>query len=166
MIKRFFIAVFFLIFIASFSYADPLVEAGKPFPELNLKIAAQTRQKAAVSVPKIVVFFTSWSKSSGKEIDNLLELDKKFGKKIDIAAVSFDNDLKTVSDFIKDRGINFTVFFDEELFSLNHYQILVIPTTFIVKADGTTKNIFVDFDDNVGKAIEASIKEEIKTQPK
>lgn len=137
-----FLIVFFVVCSASFAE----IKIGEKFPVTFFKVAPK---------PQIVVFFTSWSETCQKEIKALSAIYDKLKKRgVEVTAVSLDDDADMLSAYIKKEKVPFAVTHDIELVSPEKYQILVIPTTFIVKKDGTIKQIFVDFDENVMNAIE------------
>ncbi|NQU16628.1 MAG: TlpA family protein disulfide reductase [Candidatus Saganbacteria bacterium] len=162
MIRKILAGTIILLVLSIAAGASSAIKVGVQFPPLKLK-AINSSSSVPINGPQIVTFFASWSKTCLKEIKALKEIQEKFKKQpLNITAVSFDSDKKALSDFLDSEKITFAVMHDAQLTSPGRYQILVIPTTYIIKADGTIKNIFVDFDSNVNKAIEASLKEEFK----
>ena len=137
-------------------------DAASLFPSLDLKqVDGSSYSLKSSPGAKVVVFFASWSKSCINELKALEKLYSKYKKeKLEVIAVSFDDDLAALSDFVKKEKLSFTVLHDAELISPGRYEILVIPTTYILKPDLTVKSIFVDFDDNVNKSIEGLLQTE------
>ncbi|OGC05201.1 hypothetical protein A2276_04605 [candidate division WOR-1 bacterium RIFOXYA12_FULL_43_27] len=130
---------FFILLITCCTTSFAEVKIGREFPVTFFKLAPK---------PQIVFFFASWSEPCQKEMAALSALYEKLKKKgIEITAVSLDEDSEVLS-------APFPVVRDFDLVSPEKYQILVIPTTFVLNKDKTIKSVFVDFDDNVKKAIE------------
>ena len=103
--------------------------------------------------PVLLVFFTSWSKSCQAELTDLREIYKSAD--FEILAVSFDKKQKELRSFISKEKIPFPVLVDKNLSLLDKFQVLILPTTFCIGRNGAIEKIFVDYDDNVKKAVTA-----------
>jgi len=110
--------------------------------------------------PVVVFFFTSWARSCVNESEylNLLYGAHK-EKGLTVLGVAFDRKLSSLNAFAEEKGIKYDILLDPKLSTLNAYRILVIPTTVIIDRSGKIKNIYIEFDDNVQKAIEKDVKE-------
>lgn len=102
----------------------------------------------------ILTFFTSWSKSCQAELDNLQAIYGANRSDLEILAVSFDKKTKDLKTFLAKTNLPFPVLQDKKLLSIDTYQILIIPTTFCINRNGVIEKVFVDYDDNVKKALE------------
>lgn len=108
----------------------------------------------------VLSFFASWSKSCQKEMSFLRELNTQYQKEgLKILGVSFDRKTKGLQSFIKDKKIDFEILYDKKLSTLDDFQILIIPTLLVINSDGTLKNIYIDFDENVEEALAKEIQE-------
>ena len=141
--------------------AEPAPLVGSAAPDLNLPVVsgrAVSLQDLRGSKKVILVFFTSWSKSSQEQLAALNELYRPDKSNLEVIAVSFDKKSKELKSYLTQAGLAFPVLQDKKLTSIDPYQIVIIPTTFCLDRDGTIKKIFVDYDDNIKKALEAWLK--------
>ncbi|MBU0574505.1 MAG: TlpA family protein disulfide reductase [Candidatus Margulisbacteria bacterium] len=152
--KLIFLLVFAVFFCCAVSANDGPA-AGDISPDLTLKdlsgkpfILSDNFNKDTV----ILVFFASWSKSCQNELEYLSTIENAR-----VVAVAFDRNVDNLKEFIKEKEIKFTVLTDKKLISMNDFRLLIIPTTFVIDKNGKIKNIYVEFDDNVQKAIEADL---------
>ncbi len=161
MLKRALFILFLLIVFAISSLAiNSPIKVGEQFPKLALKdIDGKEFVLESGKNPTLVLFFASWSTVCREELLFIKDL-KPEG--VDIIAVAFDKDKKVLKDYVSENKLPFTILQDTNLVSPQRYQILVIPTTYVLKSDGTIKNIFIDFDKNVGKSLSSSIKTLLK----
>jgi len=143
--------------------AKPSLKISSPPPSLSLPdLNGTTVELEDYLGEKIIVlsFFASWSKSCREEILFLNELDRKYSaKEAKIIGVSFDRKLKSLESFISENRIRFEILHDKKLKTLKDFRILIIPTLFVIDRDGNLANIYVDFDENVEKAVSQEIKQ-------
>jgi peroxiredoxin len=138
--------------------AEPSPKVGSVAPELELP--SISGQSVSLQSPRgekkvILAFFTSWSKSCQAELDALADLYGKNRGALEVLAVSFDKKSKDLKNYLAKADLPFPVLVDKKLSTLDTFQILIIPTTFCINEDGVIEKVFVDFDDNVEKAVEA-----------
>jgi len=159
--KKYIVVAGLLILCSTIVFAAITVKVGAPFPVLSLKSYVPSKTPTT----QLVVFMTTWSKSSQAELEALKKVYGRYQKKgLRIVGVSFDEKEATIDSFVADNKIPFTILHDKKLSSPSRYQILVIPTTFLVSADGKIKKIYSDFDSNVLRSIEDALKEEFKSR--
>jgi peroxiredoxin len=130
--------------------------AGKP-----VNLTDQLGTKAT-----IVAFFTSWSQSCRQEIALLQELaeqDQNSGLKI--IGVSFDRKTEELKKFLADNKLTFPIAHDRKLTTLKEYRILIIPTLFVLDAEGKISNTYVDFDSNVAETVRNEVKGLLAPEP-
>jgi len=101
----------------------------------------------------VLMFFASWSKSCQDELQTLAELRADGQNSFEVLAVSFDNKTKDLRTFLSRSPLPFPVLHDKKLSYIDAFQILIIPTTFCIDRNGVIERIFVDYDDNVKKAV-------------
>ncbi len=106
----------------------------------------------------VLTFFTSWSKSCQQELGALGGLYAANRSRLEVVAVSFDKKTKDLKNYLAAADLPFTVLQDKKLAAIDSYQIIVIPTTFCINDQGTIEKVFVDYDDNVQKALEEWLK--------
>lgn len=152
MLKKIIIGISILLICSVAATASNKIAVGQKFNFPNFSIINSS--KTISNAPTIIVFGAVWSKSCQKELSFL----NKFDDKINIVLVSLDTKKSGVLSFINTYNVKYTVQQDIKLSSPGEYQILVIPTTFVVDKKGIIKKILIDFDDNVKKAIEKAIR--------
>ncbi|MBU0630131.1 MAG: TlpA family protein disulfide reductase [Candidatus Margulisbacteria bacterium] len=145
----FFAAAILLIGAAT---ADVSSNLGLELPTIELPALDGKLTSLQDNEKTVLVFFTSWSKSSQSNLAYLQSLREKENL-INIVGISFDKKAKTVQDFVAENKISFPILIDKKLTSINKLKLLVIPTTFCINSSGVIEKIFVDYDDNVKKAL-------------
>jgi peroxiredoxin len=141
--------------------AEPAPLIGTAAPDLSLTAVnghVVNLQDYLGSKKIILVFFTSWSKSCQGELDALNELYRSNKANLEVVAVSFDKKSQDLKSYLTQANLAFPVLQDKKLASIDPYQIVIIPTTFCLDRDGTIAKVFVDYDDNVKKALEEWLK--------
>jgi peroxiredoxin len=141
--------------------AEPAPKVGCPAPALELTtLNGQTIKLQDYQGKKNVVltFFASWSKSCQEELKAWQELYGDNRSALEVLAVSFDKKSKDLKAFLAKTDPPFPVLYDKKLATIDNFQILIIPTTFCINRDGVIEKIFVDYDDNVQKAVAAWLK--------
>jgi len=145
-----------LVFCFSTAFAEPAPKIGYPAPILelpNLDGKSINLKNYADAKPLILVFFASWSKSCQTEMADLQKLYAGSKGNLKVVTVSFDKKTKDLTTYITKNSILFPILTDKKLSSLDKFQILILPTTFCVNRHGIIEKIFVDYDDNVKKAL-------------
>jgi cytochrome c biogenesis protein CcmG/thiol:disulfide interchange protein DsbE len=143
--------------LSSPAWSETAPQVGCQVPELAFKtVTGKTisLQERLGREKVVLTFFTSWSKSCQAEIKALNELAAANPAKLQVLAVSFDKKSKDLLSFLDRTDPCFPVLHDKKLSAINTFQILIIPTTFCLNRDGVIEKIFVDYDENVKKAIE------------
>ena len=86
-------------------------------------------------------FWATWCPPCRKEIPDIIELSKEFSENdVLVLGVSMDRDdeaLKTVSKFVRLKNMPYTVLVGNDQVADAFDGIGAIPTTFIIKADGS-----------------------------
>jgi peroxiredoxin len=152
---------FLVLFIIALISLPAWAEIGSPpppfkLPDLNGRtvMLQDHLKKDAV----LISFFTSWSKSCAEEISFLQSLSKKYKEKgLTVIGISFDRKAAELRSFASKNKIDFTILQDRKLQMLKDYRILIIPTLFVIDKEGNIKSIYVDFDQNVEKAVSEEI---------
>ena len=82
----------------------------------------------------LVNFWATWCPPCIKEIPDLLNLEKRFEKDIEIIFVSVDsNPAKVVPKFLKNNELeNFQTYIDKKLNLTKELEVKVMPTTLII----------------------------------
>jgi peroxiredoxin len=130
------------------SVGDLLPDISLPDPDGKIVNLSEFTGK-----PLILVFFASWSQSCQNELLALQELKAQYGSSLEVVAISFDKTAKSLKEYLSTEKFTFNILIDKKLVSLNKFAVLIIPTTFLVGADGKIRSILVDYDDSVKKAL-------------
>jgi peroxiredoxin len=144
-----------IVGFAAAAETAPKVGSEAPALELsNLDGKAVSLQSYKENKKVILTFFASWSKSCQEELKALQALYTEKKNKLEILAVSFDKKTKDLKAYLSKADLSYPVLHDKKLSSIDAFQILIIPTTFCINREGVIEKIFVDYDDNVNKALE------------
>lgn len=144
-----------IVGFAAATETAPKVGLEAPALELsNLDGKAVSLQSYKENKKVILTFFASWSKSCQEELKTLRAVYAKNNDRLEILAVSFDKKAKDLKAYLSKTALPFPVLYDKKLSTIDAFQILIIPTTFCINREGVIEKIFVDYDDNVNKALE------------
>jgi peroxiredoxin len=140
----------------NFSSEESSVAIGSEAPGLELTTLDGKNvnlQKYFGARPTILAFLASWSKSCQVEFSDLQKLYAGQSVSLEVLAVSFDKKNKDLKAYLAKNEITFPVLLDKKLSALDRFKIIIIPTTFCVNRKGVVEKIFVDYDENVKKAL-------------
>lgn len=105
----------------------------------------------------LIDFWATWCPPCRKEIPSFINLYKKYKDQgLEIIGISLDQDMNKVRNFVKEKGITYTVLIGNKNVAQDFGGIQGIPTTFIVDRKGTI--VFKQ----VGLAPEEKFEAEIK----
>ena len=76
---------------------------------------------------------------------------------LQIIGISFDQKTEDLQKLIDEQNLKFTLLKDPKLISAKPYQILVIPSIFLIGSDNRLVELIVDFDENIPNKIEESL---------
>lgn len=147
-----------IIGLAAAAEPSPKIGFAAPTLELPSVNGGVVSLRKSVGEKVILTFFTSWSKACQDELKNLQSIYGTSKTPLDVLAVSFDKKTKDLNAFLAKTNPPFPVLHDKKLSSIDTYQILILPTTFCINRDGVIEKVFVDYDDNVKKALEEWLK--------
>lgn len=106
-----------------------------------------------IEKPIILTFFTTWSKTCIEHLNFLKSIQNKHKNSIEIIAVALDSNISAIDSFKKNNNFPFVILSDKRNRYVNKYQILIIPSTFLIDKDKYLKNIYVDYDEIIAKSI-------------
>ena len=144
------LAVLFLTLLNS-SYAEGLpplthglspVEKGIKAPELRFKNLDDDVVDLKSLKGKVVVvnFWATWCPPCRREMASLEKLHQvSKNKNVEVLAVDIGEDVETVYSFLGrvDPSPRFKILFDSDAASMEKWSIRGLPTTYIIKPDGT-----------------------------
>lgn len=162
------IIVLVLALMATTAIAKPSLKIGSTAPSFELPTLSGQVVDLDWSLGKRVVvlsFFASWSKSCQTEAEFLNSLAAKYNNNdVKIIGVSYDRKSEALQDYVTSNKIAYTIVHDKKLKTLKDFRILIIPTLFIIDQQGKINNIYVDFDNNVAKAVRQDISRLLKAK--
>ena len=86
----------------------------------------------------IINFWASWCLPCVKEIPSLNNLQEQFKESsLEIIAINYGENKQKIDQFMDNNKMNFIVLLDENMFSENFFKIIGLPTSFIIKKNGT-----------------------------
>jgi peroxiredoxin len=94
--------------------------------------------------PVILAFWASWCGPCRLELPALDALQKERSD-IAIFAVNVDREQAKAKAFLKQVPIDLPVVWDNQALALGAYQVLSMPTMFVVDKDGTLKSVKVGY---------------------
>lgn len=116
---------------------------------------------ALIGKPFIITFFTTWSQACQNQLGDLKILVQKH-KGIEVVPIALDNKIITVTNFFAKNGLPFSPLFDKKKEYLDPYQVLIIPTTYLVDKKGNLRKIYVNFDDTISDMMNEDVAELLK----
>ncbi|MGM7700248.1 peroxiredoxin family protein [Pseudalkalibacillus sp. Hm43] len=131
---------------ASSQAVPAIAQIGKPAPDFKLQaLSGEDVQLSDLKGKTVVLnFWTTWCSYCKKEIPELINLHHLYEKEgIVVLAVNLSSEeenLEQVALFAKEFEIPFTIPLDKEGIVGETYQIVMIPTTFIIGPDGRIQN--------------------------
>lgn len=121
-------------------------------PDFKLKLTNGKDIKLSDYKGKIVIvdFWATWCPPCRKGIPDLIEIQKKYDKKLVVIGISLDTDTKDdVIPFIKKYGINYPVAFGNMEVVQAYGNIQAIPTSFIIDQKGNIVDTHVGLVDKM-----------------
>lgn len=164
--KRFILVAIFAVLTASLLCSRSVAEQprsldiGAPVPQLELPTTRGDRfsLSSLKGKPVVLTFYATWSKSCLENLKFLSSLQEKF-RNLEVVTVAFENKAASLDSFIRTNNIDLLTLIDKKKKSLDNFQILIIPMTFLVDRNGILQNIYVDFDDSVKSSMISDIQQ-------
>lgn len=151
------IICFFLLTSLAFSIAS----LGVPAPRLKLPdLEKNIFDSASLKGKKVMlIFWASWSEPSLLE---LVYFEKSYSKikerNFEVIAVNLDQKPAAAKFFAERRQITFPVLLDLKLISPKKFQLLCVPTTFIIDEKGKISEVLVNFNQEVANRLKKIFK--------
>jgi peroxiredoxin len=119
-------------------------------PDFTLKDLKGNTVTLSALKGKVVLlnFWATWCPPCVAEMPQLNKLYKKLGPRgLHIVAVSTDNSIGYVKDFVSKNAIDFTVLYDERRTTTRSYKVFSMPTTFLIDKNGfIVEKFFGDYE--------------------
>jgi cytochrome c biogenesis protein CcmG, thiol:disulfide interchange protein DsbE len=122
--------------------AEPAL--GHPAPEFTLTtLDGQTWQLAAQrGTPVVINFWATWCGPCRQEMPTLEATATRYAGQVHIVGVDQGEEQAVVQEFIDEEGITFTIAMDRDTEVGRRYNVMGLPTTFFVDADGIIRHIW------------------------
>jgi protein-disulfide isomerase/uncharacterized membrane protein len=128
--------------------ANQGVLIGRPVPDFTIKTADGRQIKSSSLKGKVtyITFYASWCGSCKRELPELKSWQTEWGKKkFEVLAIGVDRYEKFSKDFADKYELNYTVAFDPEAKSMGPFNIVAMPTSFVVDKKGIIRHRIVGF---------------------
>ncbi len=113
---------------------------GKVAPDFELKTLDGKTVRLSDLKGKAVLlnFWATWCGPCKIEMPWFVDLQKQYGPQgLQIVGIAMDDsDDKTISDFLKEMGVNYTIVKGKESVGVAYGGVLGLPTTFFIGRDG------------------------------
>ena len=118
---------------------------GKPVKAFTLQTVGGAKMSLADfrKQDKVVVFFwATWCPHCRKELGNLtLKKEELAQKGIKIALVDVGEDEATVKQYLQKNKVDFTVFLDQETAVAESYNVVGVPTFYLIDKQGIVRDV-------------------------
>lgn len=121
------------------------VKVGDEAPDFVAELTNGEKFSLADNKGKVVLinFWATWCGPCVEELPAIEKLQKEYGDKVEIVAVNYGEDKKTVDEFLKDKNYTFKVAYDENMDICNTYPSDGIPYLVVVDKEGKVHETMV-----------------------
>lgn len=139
---------FFLLFFCAFAALSAHAQNGRWYPEdepaaaLILKTVDGKEHDLAAYKGRVVLvnFWATWCGPCVAEMPSLAALAKKIGEKnIAVLGVNYHESAQKIRDFAASSGVAFPLLRDPWQEASGTWKVRVLPTTFVIDANGTLR---------------------------
>ena len=104
-------------------------------PSLGSGQVALSESAGAV---RVINFWATWCAPCREEMPSLETLSRRHRQsgRLVVLAVSVDDDLSAVREYVQTHGFTFPVLLDQHRVAANRFGVSVFPTSFVVDAEG------------------------------
>lgn len=144
------------------------LEQGKPAPEFALP-GKQGTIKLADFRGKFVYldFWASWCGPCRQSFPWMNEMQAKYGKDgLTIVAVNVDQKREDAEKFLAQLPAQFTIAFDAAGTTPKAYSVKAMPSSMLIGPDGTVRFVHNGFRDDQKQAMEAKIRDALRSAPR
>jgi len=138
------IALFFLLIHTSYSTAN--IGENEKALDFSLKDLKGKNYKLSDFKGKVILlnFWATWCPPCRYEMPLLDKLYKEYKKMgFEVVAVSLDSNPNNVTDYLKNNSVSFTILYDKEGKVGYTYQIVAIPTSFLIDRNFVIRKIYL-----------------------
>ncbi len=125
----------------------PAPLAGFPAPEITLPTleGGQARLSDLSGTPVILNFWASWCPPCRLEMPALQRVHEEYRGRVVVVGVNMAqvDSIEQARTFLQDRGVTFPIWLDIRGEAAQTYQVVSLPTTFFIDAQGTICEVVV-----------------------
>ncbi len=108
----------------------------------------------------IVFFWATWCPHCRKELGDLVQKKEEFAKKgIKIALVDIGEEETAVKQYLQKNKVDFTVFLDQETAVAESYNVVGVPTFYLIDKQGIVHDVQYSLPPNYDEILSAPAKE-------
>ncbi|MDD5459850.1 MAG: TlpA family protein disulfide reductase [Phycisphaerae bacterium] len=114
---------------------------GKEYPNIKLWDIEGTKHSLTDYRGKsvIVVFWATWCPPCKMEIPHLIATKNRMGDKLAILAVTNEEDIRAIKNFVAEMNINYTVLTTQNVFPAPFSLVQYLPSAFFITPEGKIK---------------------------
>ena len=135
---------------------------GKAAPDFTLKTVDGKQVTLSKHKGSVVVldFWATWCppcKASLPHVQSLSADKNRAGKGLHVLAVNAQETAERISAFLTQNKYTFAVPMDSAGSAMKSYLVDGIPTTVVIGRDGVVRRVFIGYDEETAKAIDAAV---------
>lgn len=153
--------------LAGLIFSASLLAAQHPAPPTSLLLDSGHTQRLADYQGQVVYldFWASWCKPCRRSFPWMSDMQAKYADKgLKIIAVNLDADKALADAFLKESPANFTIAFDPEGKVAEQYQLLGMPSSYLIDRNGVIRKAHQGFFVKKQAAYEQEIKDLLAEQ--
>ena len=132
---------------------------GLPAPAIHLKTTGGEDWQLKDHQGKVVIldFWATWCGPCVAAMPHLQKLHEKLGDELVVIGVNQGESAEKVQEFLKEKGISFTLILDAEENIGSSYAVSGIPQTVLIDSKGIVQAVHVGFSPNLTATLESQI---------
>ena len=156
--RRFTLPALLLLLTAPFTHLAHALEAA---PSFTLEgISAQVDLTDYKGKVVYLDFWASWCVPCRKSFPWMNQLKEFYGERgLEVIAINLDQERKLADAFLADTPATFTIAFDPQGQSAEDYQVMGMPSSYLIDRNGILHHSHVGFRDKDKAALESQIEE-------
>gem|GEM_PF-334737 len=142
---------------------------GKPVKDFTLPTVGGAQMSLAdfrKQDKTIVFFWATWCPHCRRELGNLVQKKEELAQQgIKIALVDVGEDEATVKQYLQKNKVDFTVFLDQKTAVAESYNIIGVPTFYLVDKQGVVRDVQYGLPENYEESLAVSAGTPAAAQP-
>ncbi len=148
------------LFLVAALLLTPLAQAQEPAPGFSLEgIAQQVKLEEYRGKVVYLDFWASWCTPCRKSFPWMNEIKQRYADQgLEIIAINLDKERKDSEAFLAATQPSFTIAFDPEGTTAVRYQVMGMPSSYLIDRNGQLHNSHIGFRDKDKAALEQQLK--------